>query len=242
MSPLRLQPLESEDPCSIIVWFEKVKEIRQTEVHAMFAAIAWSTWYARNLLVFQGKELTHGDCLNVAQRAIWTITPVCSPTQSHPPRLMVSRDGQMKVSCDAALRDGKGSGFGCVLHNVDDVFLGCRYGFRSGAYTCLEDEAMAVFEGIQLCVEQGIRDVIIETDNQTLFWMLHKRDSDLSYLGDTLKKFFEAVDTIPLVAFSWTPREGNAMADRIASFAIDNSVLPVSSSSLPAVLNSLLVE
>ncbi|XP_057790295.1 uncharacterized protein LOC131007151 [Salvia miltiorrhiza] len=171
---------------SIVEWFEKIRSSPHPEVHAQFATIACSAWYARNLLFFQHKELSHIECLGVTSRA-----QQGSFQQHLPLKLECCREGQMKVSCDAALGADKGAGVGVVLWDSAGGLKSCRYGFVQGEFPVIEGEAMAILEGLHLCRERGITDAIFETDNQLLYWLLIKRENDLSYLGDTLRAIFE---------------------------------------------------
>ncbi|XP_057808760.1 uncharacterized protein LOC131023236 [Salvia miltiorrhiza] len=238
VSPLRLQPIPIDDICTIPEWFERIRRLPQKESHAIFASLAWSSWYARNMLIFQGKMISHVECLQIAQRASWP-KKICSPTNQMTPRkILCLRSGQLKISCDAAVVNDVGIGVEGVLQNGDGEIVGCRYGARRGVFSCLEGEALAVLEGLRLCTEKEVGDVIVETDSQILYWCLVKREPDLSYLGDTLDEIFRVMDSLHEVALSWTPREGNYIADRLASFALSNFSPFISQGSLPFVLNS----
>ncbi|XP_057811696.1 uncharacterized protein LOC131025934 [Salvia miltiorrhiza] len=236
VSPLRLQPLNGD--CSMMDWFGKIRNSTHREVHSIFATLTWSIWFARNLLIFQQKDMSHLDCLAIASRALWS-TPL---RESLPNQLSLSTDfcrpGQLKASSDAVLSVGKGFGIGVVLRDKDDDIKGCRFGFVKGAFSVIEGEAFAMLEGLRLCREQGDSDVIFETDSQVLYWLLIKKKNDMSYLGDTLRAIQEILVSFHHFAFSWTPREGNVAADKLADFALCNG-LPLSSVRvLPDAVNS----
>ncbi|XP_057790943.1 uncharacterized protein LOC131008058 [Salvia miltiorrhiza] len=152
-----------------------------------------------NLLIFQQKDISHLDCLAIASRALWS-TPL---RESLPNQLPLSVDfcrlGQLKASSDAALSVGKGFGIGVVLRDKDDDIKGCRFGF---AFSVIEGEAIAMLECLRLCQERGVSDVIFETDSQLLYWLLIKRENDMSYLGDTLRAIHEI-----LISFHRSRRE-----------------------------------
>ncbi|XP_057771132.1 uncharacterized protein LOC130990924 [Salvia miltiorrhiza] len=182
---LRIQPLPPDGLISLEDWFERIRQNPQKEVHQSFASLLWSLWYARNLLVFQGKVLSHEECVGVAQRAIWTRRVCLGWAAAKPVTLLCNQVLQLKISCDAALDGVAGMGFGVAISNGDGEMEGCRYGYRQGVFSALEGEAIAVLEGLLLCKERGISSVILETDCQSLFWRLSKRDTDLSYVVDT---------------------------------------------------------
>ncbi|XP_057811890.1 uncharacterized protein LOC131026138 [Salvia miltiorrhiza] len=147
-------------------------------------------------------------------------------------------DSVCKVTSDAALRVGVGAGLGAVVKRGDGAMLGCRFGFKSGVFSALEGEAFALLEGLILRREKGVREVIAETDCQHLYWMLARKDRDLSYLGDTLDKIQELKSQFHRLDFSWTPREGNSIADSIACFALSSLSCFSSHDVIPAGVNS----
>ncbi|XP_057802954.1 uncharacterized protein LOC131018247 [Salvia miltiorrhiza] len=239
MSPLRLRPLDQDASCSIVEWFDKIRCNPQREVHSLFAALAWSCWYARNLLVFQHKELSHLECLAVANRAIWV-----APNRSVGPRQRATHidcnsEFDAKISTDVAVDLGKGIGIGAVLTSGNGNVVGCRFGFQRGAYTVVEGEALAMIEGLKFCQERGVDNIIAETDCQQLYWKVVRHEEDLSYLGDSLRVIDELSRSFRRVSFSWTPREGNSVADKVASFALNSFSPMLSSVSLPFAVNSV---
>ncbi|XP_057793056.1 uncharacterized protein LOC131009662 [Salvia miltiorrhiza] len=189
VSPIRLSPLQSM--CSIPDWFDKIRLCPQRETHAQFATLAWAVWYARNMLLFQNKELSHLECLEIAARARWLPAVTASSLQSRASRVLCDREGQVKISTDATVREGVGIGCGAVLTFGDYEVLGCRFGFKRGEFSAVEAEALAMLEGLNLCCEHGASDIIVETDCQSLYWMVVKREMDFSYLGNTLSAIYE---------------------------------------------------
>ncbi|XP_057787519.1 uncharacterized protein LOC131004775 [Salvia miltiorrhiza] len=125
-----------------------------------------------------------------------------------------------------------------VLKDAQGSVLGCRFGFQPGVFTAVEGEAMATLEGIVLCREIEVQDIIFETDCQELYWLLVKRETDLSYLGVTVEKIYREVVSFRHIAFSWTEREGNSIADGLARFALQNFSPLSSSRVLPSFVNS----
>ncbi|XP_057791329.1 uncharacterized protein LOC131008471 [Salvia miltiorrhiza] len=201
ISPLRLQPISAGSHCSISDWFDSIKSFPNKELHAIFATVLWSIWYARNLLVFQNKELSHLDCLSIASRA-QLISPPCSATNLRlDMKVDCSRDNQVKFLCDVAVHTNRGVGLGVVLKDSEGVILGCKFGLLQGAFTAIDGEAFAVLEAIRWCRDRGFHDEIFEMDCQFLYWMLVKYENDLSYLRDTLRQIFEISAAIPHFVF-----------------------------------------
>ncbi|XP_057803332.1 uncharacterized protein LOC131018635 [Salvia miltiorrhiza] len=237
VSPLRLPPLPGE--CSIADWFEKIRSFPSRQTHALFATLAWSIRYSRNMFFFQQKVISHFECLTMAFRAMWSPPNRASNQQSQALTVVCDRDGQRKVSCDVAWNGGSGIGIGVVMSEGGGEVVSCRFGFIQGKFSVLEGEALAVLEGLNLCRERGVEDAIIETDSQSLYWMLLKREEDLSYLGNMLQAITRKMDSLTHASLSWTPREGNAIVDKLTSFALDNFAPLSTSLMLPVAVNIL---
>ncbi|XP_057787364.1 uncharacterized protein LOC131004671 [Salvia miltiorrhiza] len=105
----------------------------------------------------------------IAYRAVWA-KPISIPNvQNSPCQVECSRRGQFKIRCDAAFASGVGMAFGVVISDAEGKKAGCCYGFRPGVVSVMEGEATAVLEGVRLCTEKGLSDVIIEMDCQRLY-------------------------------------------------------------------------
>ncbi|XP_057803430.1 uncharacterized protein LOC131018740 [Salvia miltiorrhiza] len=235
VSPLQLPTILPDERRSFSDWLQVIRNLPHKEIHNTFANIAWTIWFSRNMLLFQGKDISHVDCLLLAKRVVWTKSISDSSPQLPPTSLACCHPNQVKVWCDAALDPNSGLGSGVLLKDFAGAIIGCRYGFIHGIFLPVEAEAIAISEGIVLCQERRCEDVILETDCQSLFWSLRKHEHDFSYLGKTLKVIHTAAQTFRTHAFSWTPREGNAIADKLAKFALCNRVAKVSVESLPHV-------
>ncbi|XP_057794033.1 uncharacterized protein LOC131010509 [Salvia miltiorrhiza] len=238
ISPLRLRPLSAAEIWNVKDWFEQIRSIPDKEVHATFATTAWASWYARNLLLYQNKNLTHIECSMVAQKAKWKRSASSSSIISQPRSISCSRDSQVRIQCDAAIGEGVGIGFGAAMFDVDNGLLGVRWGFTPGVFTAEEGEARAILESLQLCEEKGRGDAILETDCQTLYWKLINREEDLSTLGDTLNEIFLRTDSMQQISWSWTSRANTFVVDRLAKHALCLRSRFTSSDGFPSVLNS----
>ncbi|XP_057791176.1 uncharacterized protein LOC131008305 [Salvia miltiorrhiza] len=156
--------------------------------------------------------------------------------------LKCSRDSQFKINCDAAIDVGRGFGFGVVSTNKDGMLVGGRQGFIPGFYSAEEGEARAILEGLIMCKDKGLEDIIIETDCQSLFWRLQNRKEDRSSLGDSVDKIISLAASFGCCSFSWTPREGNYIADCLAKVSLLNRVAQFVSEVSLLFLNSLLAD
>ncbi|XP_057788997.1 uncharacterized protein LOC131005893 [Salvia miltiorrhiza] len=220
-SPLRLPTHGNGEVLPISCWFERIRSNPDRETHNLFATVAWVVWYGRNLLLFQNKEVTHQDCFLIARRALCPKLLVPFQSSTMATSVECTRDLQVKVSCDAAIVNGSGAGFGAVISDKDDTFRGCCYDFMTGSVTAEEGEALAGLRGLQMCADRGVPDVVLETDSrQLLYWRLINQDKDPSYIGDITTKILSLANHFRHCAFSWTRREGNAMADKLAKFAV----------------------
>ncbi|XP_057808453.1 uncharacterized protein LOC131022930 [Salvia miltiorrhiza] len=234
----RLVTTTTTNLSSIPQWVNEFREHNSREGHNIFATILWSIWYSRNQLVFNGKNIEHVDCLRITSRAVWTSPVSSQTTRMLPSASACSRAGQVKLWCDAAVKEQEGLGFGVIMQDTEGGLVGSRFGFIPGVFTAIEAEAMAVQEGIRFCEERLIQDAILVMDCQPLYWKLLKKVQDNSYLGQTLSEIHRKAAALYHLEFGWTPREGNDNVDRLAKFAIFHRSEPQSDEGCPVLLNS----
>ncbi|KAL8483315.1 hypothetical protein ACS0TY_026123 [Phlomoides rotata] len=84
-------------------------------------------------------------------------------------------------------------------------------------------EATTVFRGLQIAKEQGVEDVLVESDSQILISVITKSRLDLSYFGRLVRRIVELSKSFDCVSFSWTRRTVNMAAHGLASLAFSCS-------------------
>ncbi|KAL8521476.1 hypothetical protein ACS0TY_011841 [Phlomoides rotata] len=129
----------------------------------------------------------------------------------------------MKLNTDASIRSGRGTGVAGLLRDFSGQVMWCF------AERCPLDldvdmaEATTVFRGLQIAKEQGVEDVLVESDSQILILAITKSRLDLSYFGRLVRRIVVLSKSFNSASFFWIRRTGNMAAHGLASFAFSCS-------------------
>lgn len=185
--------------------------------------ILWHLWLARNDFIFNNKETTPETIITraVAAAREWidaqNQSPEHKPTQitrkstNNPPNTTL-------LQTDAAWRaDLQLAGLGwCVGSGEDKVSIlaHCHY-----VNSPLIAEGLTLREGLQYCIEKGIRQLHCESDSLLLVKALNA--------GQPAKELYEIIADInyltldfDFISFSWIQRGRNRDADALAKQAL----------------------
>ncbi|KAL2903134.1 Transketolase [Bienertia sinuspersici] len=80
-------------------------------------------------------------------------------------------------------------------------------------------EALAARKALSIAMEAGLRKVILETDNLTLFQCLAKKRVECSAFGVIVKDILRLAKNCNYIAFSHVKREGNKVAHNLAKMS-----------------------
>ncbi|KAL8550708.1 hypothetical protein ACS0TY_009203 [Phlomoides rotata] len=81
---------------------------------------------------------------------------------------------------------------------------------------------MAIRQGLEFAVEQGVRDVVVETDSQLVVRALLKPKHDLTHFGRLIRSILEVATCFDRVTYSWIRRTGNLVAHKLAMLALSS--------------------
>ncbi|XP_057452783.1 uncharacterized protein LOC130744629 [Lotus japonicus] len=206
-------------------------------------ALTWSTWLARNGLIFKGEE--------VAVEAVWDIhltrifwwlkasNQDCPYTlydfivqfrevrvsrrrrQSRVVEWVCPPVGFVKFNVDGAARGAPGpGGIGGVVRDSNGTIIG-YFSMKVGTVFAHEAEIKAIRMALKFCKEFGVRQVLIESDSTLAVGWVNRRSlrpwkllSDLHVI-DLLKPEVECVDVYHVY------REVNVQADFLAKSGCD---------------------
>ncbi|KAL8469498.1 hypothetical protein ACS0TY_032370 [Phlomoides rotata] len=88
------------------------------------------------------------------------------------------------------------------------------YGERFGGGILVEvAEALALRQGLEYAIEQGVRDIVVETDSQVVIRALLSPKHDLTHFGRLIRSILEVATLFDRVTYSWVRRTGNVEAD-----------------------------
>ena len=195
---------------------------REGEWWAMFWFLCWNIWIGRNAKVFEGKRF---DFMEVANRAVRGVVEFnrekeCVDKREEGEEMEVRwgapMEGVYKLNTDAAMIKDRGIGMGGVVRDSEgDVMLATSCGMR-GIENVEIAEALSARHGLQVTVEAGLRNLIVEVDCKKLFNHLQSRICEISPFGKIVADILALSTHCSSLSFSHVKRQGNKVAHLLA--------------------------
>ncbi|KAK6136378.1 hypothetical protein DH2020_029868 [Rehmannia glutinosa] len=159
-SPLRLQPMDARERGDITEWIEHVMTNGEKESQSLFAILMWMAWHARNMKIFQQKEIQHQWCIRTALKMHDEQVKAAERERSRNfPRaadVWQKPDAPwVKINTDASIVGGVGTGLGAIVRNSEGQHLNSLVQFRPEEMEVDIAEALA-------CKEGGISDFALD--------------------------------------------------------------------------------
>lgn len=108
-----------------------------------------------------------------------------------------------KLNTDASMIKDKGIGMGGVVHDSDgDVMLATCCGMI-GITNVEVAEALSARHGLQIAVEAGLRNLIMEVDCKKLFNYLQARTYEMSPFGKIVADILEYASQCSFISFAF---------------------------------------
>ncbi|PNX55458.1 ribonuclease H [Trifolium pratense] len=230
-SPMSINFQSMEPTISFMDWISNVILNEETECVANIIAITYSIWRARNLLVFQEKDL---PVMNVVQQAMLnaneyrtlSIVPHLSSSTSAtksrgndnywtPPT-----NGTLKLNVDAHPCDDGRWGLGLVLRTEAGECVGAATKVVRGATTIVEGEAHGLNAALDFIASLPVNPITIEMDSLSIVESVKKRRYTRNYWGRIARRCGEYLDKNPRSGICWVRRTGNIAAHSLANWAI----------------------
>ncbi|KAL8503830.1 hypothetical protein ACS0TY_022523 [Phlomoides rotata] len=157
------------------VWVKRLLFSLEEEQQCLLATTLWLLWTAHNNCLFSKiscsaddlgyKVADHRLCfLASARLQMGRGTAGCGVDRWLPPE-----PGVCKLNVDASIKRGLGSSFAGVLRNNSGEVVWCLSKWQEG--------------GLEIARQNGVGDVVVESDSQTVVFALNLRKNDLSYFG-----------------------------------------------------------
>ncbi|KAL6145798.1 hypothetical protein ACLB2K_056483 [Fragaria x ananassa] len=187
----------------------------------LISFICWSIWKARCCFVYQYESPSPICVLQKGIMAAFEFINSCSKENvktksngvlkwTHPP------EGVTAINCDAAWSNENNGGLGVALRNHEGVCIGGAHGqaFLSSVEAA---EATAILLGVNVALDMGLKDVIVQSDSLSIITELNSSSScknwKITQIIDDIKwkkVFFNSI------TWDWIPREANQVADAAA--------------------------
>ncbi|PNY14022.1 ribonuclease H [Trifolium pratense] len=194
----------------------------------IITATLYGIWYARNLLVFQGKNLPPHEvsttilaqlqefqchCIkkNIVNQNHSTGNSSNNKCWSPPPK------GTVKINVDAHLGDGHWFS-GLILRRWDGNAIGATTRLHAGSDEIIQGEAYAINDALDLVEKLCLPEVIIESDSQ-IFVNLVKKTRVRKNWGRIVERCISFLEANPSSSISWVNRVRNRVAHELAKWA-----------------------
>jgi hypothetical protein len=200
------------------------------------ASILYNIWHARNIKVYEDKDLLEEDIILRADRNIHEFLLATKPDDASAspetlrPNLRVAstRDsswkkpklGFLKANSDANLKIIGSSGLGGIIRNEEGLVMVSATWKSLGSNDPLLAEGYALFKTIRLAKDCGSRRMVSESDSEALIRMVKdETQSNRSYLGSLIQEIWSIQSSFDICDFAFTHRSGNKIADSLAHLA-----------------------
>jgi ribonuclease HI len=217
---------------SVQDWLIEILTNTQKESIEYITATIYHIWKARNLLVFQDKEI---PVMTVVQLALDSANDYIKLSTQRPQiHSQASKNrtrghdniiwspparNLLKLNVDAHPCDDGRWGLGLVLRKEDGGCVGAATRLVRGSQETLEGEAMGLKAAMEFVKSKGIQNVVIEMDAQTIVKAVNERRFHRSYWGRIARQGGDFLRQNPSSSIQWTKRAGNEAAHLLANWA-----------------------
>lgn len=186
-------------------------------------SMMWGLWRRRNQKIFEGKEIQPKEAVNKALPLLHDFQYL---QQTSPSLGLKNRQwlpppqGVLKLNLDGAIfvETGKTS-VECVLHDEKWDILMVATSPEQLLHTPFDIEFLAMFRGIQLCLNMGIGKLLVESDCLLAVKALMDGEEYHAQPGTQIKEIVALKDRFQDYRFEYASRDGNTVAHKLALFA-----------------------
>jgi ribonuclease HI len=231
-SPMTFNSDRINQESSVQDWLIEILTNTQKESIEYITATIYHIWKARNLLVFQDKEI---PVMTVVQLALDSANDYIKLSTQRPQiHSQASKNrtrghdniiwspparNLLKLNVDAHPCDDGRWGLGLVLRKEDGGCVGAATRLVRGSHETLEGEAMGLKAAMEFVKSKGIHNVVIEMDAQTIVKAVNERRFHRSYWGRIARQGGDFLRQNPSSSIQWTKRAGNEAAHLLANWA-----------------------
>lgn len=201
---------------------------------AAIGSIMWRLWICRNDVVFNN-HLERPDlvCQTAIREAAEFITINAVDEQSE---VAIQGDvsackwrrpgrGIFKVNFDGGLdKNGDVGGLGMVIRDWQGKFISARAFQIKHATDPLLVEALAARESLQLALELGINNILLEGDSQQLIRLIQTQAEDHRMVGVIVADILRFLAGFSVADLAFVKRSGNGVAHNVAQRAVRGPV------------------
>ncbi|GAU36821.1 hypothetical protein TSUD_320580 [Trifolium subterraneum] len=205
-SPMTIQFNETHH--SFSEWVSKIINNEAKEAIANISALIYNIWRARNLLVFQEKNIPIMCVIQQDMAASQEYSNLGGTTPHHSSSSTSGTRGKnnywipptctaVKLNVDSYPSDDGRWGLGMVMRTEEGKCVGAATRVVRGCEDALEGEALGLQAALDLLEHQAVHDVTIEMDSKTFVDSIQKGKYHCSYWGRIAHRCSEFIDAHP---------------------------------------------
>ncbi|XP_059460184.1 uncharacterized protein LOC132189464 [Corylus avellana] len=193
----------------------------------IFIENARRLWFRRNKWIHEGVFTHPNDLVLAVGTAVDEVQQVnMTKIPKHTLRVEAQQqwkkppEGWLKVNCDAALdvRNGR-IGVGVLVRDHEGRVMAARSVTKSGFLEPTAAEALALFEGVRLCKDLGILNLIVEGGAQVVVNAIQARDPTCSRFGQLIDNTRSLLRDFPRWQIIYVSRNANNGAHKLTKEA-----------------------
>ena len=198
----------------------------------LFSMVAWSIWNRRNNLCLGKAVASLDELLSQTRDRLWefklynssSIIPVGRP----PTRWQAPDQNTYKVNFDGALFSAANTaGMRVVIRNEEGQVMVSHSQKTTLPITAIEVEAMATRRALELALETGFQQIILEGDSQILLSALENNSHTLSNFGHLITDIHYLASCFSKIQYSHVRRHCNTVTNSLARRAVSLSQMQV---------------
>ncbi|KAK2435146.1 putative mitochondrial protein [Trifolium repens] len=221
-----------QDNKSFVDWVQDMFAQNQTKNNCtnLISSLCYHIWKARNMLIFQQKDIPVMVVVNKASQDLLEYTKQMEKGSTRHGANNLPRSNEikwspppsiaLKINVDAHCKGDGRWGLGWVVRNGDRICLGAAIQIVQ-ARNVLEAEAKGLEEVLRSIHRFSDHNIIVELDSSTVVNAIQKKDYPRVYWGSIARNGGDLLCNLPNVSVCWGRRTGNKVAHLLARWTFN---------------------
>lgn len=209
-------------------WVLKCLADFNAEVMANMAKVLWGIWSARNLIVWEGKNMTADIAMQWSNKQVLQWQDIQKTKEKHvasnkrscaqnSTRWKPPDPGILKVNVDAAVKQGSSQyGVGMVLRDQEGKFCKARVICHAGEVGVVEAETKGILEALAWATQLGISKVVVESDSWLSVQAVNNDSVNHLEVGHMIQECRTILSQNTEFSVSFTRKQANRVAHLLA--------------------------
>ncbi|XP_004305789.1 PREDICTED: uncharacterized protein LOC101299608 [Fragaria vesca subsp. vesca] len=219
--------------------------LNKEEVDMLFMFL-WAIWEERNRLLW------NGGSFNPRHVAMWSMKLLQEYQFWHPlsgnwklrsrsQKWVAPPSGRLKLNCDGAYNINTGcGGVGMIIRGVGGTFVAAWSKHFSHLRSALHSEVEACRASLQIAIDQGWRNIEMESDSVAIVTALNNREFLPYEVSRILEDCIVMIQSFEFFRIWHIHRKANGVADRLAHFVSRGHVVDLMVNEAPDFIQDVL--